>query len=142
MRSLNELGFVPRDNDSARELTNFLGHTSLVIPTSYVQFLGHIPPKGRMFGFKFRREIGGEEWEGQVERFFDYGSQPNLLEDSILRPDDRVLLPIASDAGGNELFLDLHAVGQPVIDHDYQTGQLSAIAPTFEAFIDSLYEIE
>ena len=142
MRPLDQLGFVPRAAESAKALNSFLQHTSLSIPESYIQSLGFMPPNGRMFGFKFRREKGGEEWEGQVERFYDYGSQPTLLENSILRPGDRRLLPIATDAGGNELFLDLHSPGQPVIDQDYQTGQLCTIAPSFEAFIDGLYDVD
>lgn len=95
-----------------------------------------------MFGFKFRRGPSRDEWEGQVERFYDYGKDPRMLDRSLLKSDERILLPIASDAGGNEILLDLSAAGQPVVDHDYQTGELSIIAPTFDAFIDSLYDVE
>ena len=142
MRRLAQLGFVARRRIESDLIADSVRKQGLDLPSAYVQFLCFSPPKGKIFGFKFKRGTGGEEWEGQVNTFFDYAENPAVLEPSILRSHSRLLLPIACDAGGNEIYIDMLSKGQVVVDHDYQTGELSIIAPNFEAFVDGLYEIE
>lgn len=142
MRLLEQLGFSLRHAIGPAWFAEVSKQTSIALPNSYVQFLAYAPPAHRMFAFKFHRGADNVEWEGQVERFFDYGRDLKTLEKSLLRSDDHLLLPIANDAGGNEVLLDLLSPEQPVVDHDYQTGELSIIASTFEAFMNSLYSVE
>ena len=141
MRNLEELGFVV--GPEVTPLTVSLNGCEVALPRDYSAFLGCEPPRDFEFGYRFIDAQTNEEWEGQVVEFMKY-KQEDIGRAVVALPSEpaRKLLPIAVDAGGNYLNLDLTFCPMRVLDLNYQSGVLSVVAESFGEFINKLYLIE
>ncbi len=113
------------------------------LPVDYLTLLGCEPLEGLDYCFKFLSVDDNHEWEGQVVEFMRY-DQSWVNSAVISLPTDRArkLLPIAVDAGGNYLYLDLTTSPMRVVDVSYASGAISKVANSFGEFIDILYRVE
>jgi hypothetical protein len=150
MRNLSELNInengrpVRRPEPATDVVAAFQAHYGIILPEDYLRLLQHsngghpeldsIAPIGRpgaarwavnrFYHLDEERTSSGSLWIA-VERW-----RPKLGKDA---------LPFATDAGGNQFFLDLGtsppAVRVCVHDEDYA---IVDIAPSLEAFVDHL----
>jgi hypothetical protein len=137
MRNLEELGFI-KTKSAVHLKLRILGR-EIKLPPDYLHFLLYEPPQRLNLVFEFVRSDTQEVWEGQVTEFVRYDNRS--ISDALVKPSwspETYLLPIAVDAGGNELYLNVSADPMPVIDVDYGSGAVSIVAPTFGEFIDLL----
>jgi hypothetical protein len=147
MKKLVDLGFERYRNLEQGIQFQFLHRTGYAFPNSYLEFLCFRKPPSLILGYKF---VGpdGHEWEGCVGEFDSIISSDGELvgiEDQLTRSSNspnRVFLRVGSDPGGNSICIELSKPGQPVVDIDYGTGQVSEISPNFVAFLDAIYRIE
>ncbi len=150
MRDLNELGIFhigePIPPPTSEQIACVETLIGAKLPESYAAFLrfsnGGWP---RVCAFQDRTEGSREEWE--VDHFFHIASDINSTGNVVWNyrhrwPDaSREILPIAEDAFGNFICLDLTASGKGrviVWVHDDPDLPIVEVADSFEEFIDSL----
>ncbi|MCC9607730.1 SMI1/KNR4 family protein [Blastopirellula sp. JC732] len=141
MRKLEELGFSRGTRHAGLVVALESGETAL--PADYIAFLSYEAPSDLELGFKFVQADAKQQWEGQVVEFMRYES--GGIDSAVMAPtddEDRKLLPIAADAGGNYLYLDLMTSPMRVVDVSYETGTISQVASSFGEFIDILYTLD
>lgn len=138
MRDLTELGLSKVD-EPLQLSVSIDGHDRKV-PKSYAYLLSHQIPEDLELGFRFFEVTSSEQLEGQLVEFMRYNATD--IQDALVSPPSapaRQLLPIAVDAGGNYVYLDLTNEEMPVIDIGYETGAMSVVAAGFAGFLDKLY---
>jgi len=150
MRNLSELNIneggrpVPRPAPNQPVVAAFESHFGLKLPSAYSALLQHANGgHPELDSFKPIGTPGAATWS--VNRFYhldDERTSPSNLW-STTENWQRILgksaLPFASDAGGNQFFLDLGA-NPPTVKgclHD-ERFRVVDLAPSFEAFIDNL----
>lgn len=141
MRRLEELGLTRRQPLSRLVIT--LEDGVVPLPDEYLRLLSYELPEGRELGFRFTMTGTQEEWEGQVTEFIRY--EQSTVESALVADpaDPRYkLLPIATDAGGNYLYLDVTRNPMCVVDVSYESGAKSRVAGSIGDFIDMLYPID
>ena len=147
MRDLNELQLneggrpVQRPAPSASDIASFEAAAGFPLPEEYLQLLRH-SNGGHPFLDTFEARGNGDF---AIDRFYhldgaDRSSPMSLF--SILKTWSTVLgpnrLPIATDGGGNQIFLEAAegAVAVSLYLHDLE--KVIPVAASFSAFIDSL----
>lgn len=147
MRDLQELGFASGRDIGQQVAAAFHASTGCALPDSYLQFLGHHPPRIIQFIFPFV-SADGESWEACVTEFDNLDNEVNdllKLGEQIIRPEHhggRVFLRIGGDAGGNWLCLEFGAGEPTVVDLDYSTGIITTVSKDFAGFISLLQNAE
>lgn len=142
MEELEALWFVRVRSTPQTLFAAGLSSEGLSLPEDYLDFLNFVAPARINLGFRFCHADSHEEWEGQVSEFVDYSTRPQLLADAVIQLGELRLLPIAADAGGNFVYLNLRPGNHAVVDQDYRTGTLSVIANSFSEFVRLLYVAE
>jgi SMI1 / KNR4 family (SUKH-1) len=142
MDELLRLGFIPSRQVNADQYRGALAEQGIAVPPDYLDFMRFTHPGPVNFGFKFHSADDNAEWEGQVTEFADYSQSHEDLLQALIGVQNRPMLPIAVDAGGNNILLSLDESSTGVYDLNYSTGTLSEIAPSFEAFVSRLYPID
>lgn len=148
MRNLAKLGFEKYRNVNQDVKQLLIDDKQYLLPEEYLKFLEYQQPNNVSFAFKFIHAASGEEWEGCICEFFNIapcGDDLSSLENTVVRTDqypNSLFFPVASDPGGNYIYLDLASTRMPVVDVDYQSGVLSQIAPDFGSFLDKLYDAD
>ena len=138
MRDLTGLGFSKES--APLQLSVSVNGQNRKLPDAYTYLLSHQPPEDLELGFKFIEATGNEEWEGQVIEFMRYDE--TNIQDALVSPPTnptRQLFPIAADAAGNYVYLDVTTEEMPIIDVGYESGALSVVAGAFTEFLDKLY---
>ena len=99
------------------------------MPDEYLRLLSYELPEGRELGFRFTKTGTQEEWEGQVTEFIRY-EQSTVESALVADPADLRCkhLPIATDSGGNCLYLDVTKNPMCVVDVSYESGAKSRVA--------------
>ena len=133
--SVNEGYLVP--------LAVSIGGRDISLPDDYLAFTCYDSPHNMELGFVFTPAGEAEEFEGQVTEFirYDTATISSAILSSPSSP-NQLLLPIACDAGGNYLYLDLTKSPMAVVDVNYATGKLSVIADSFNEFVEMLYTFD
>lgn len=139
MDELERLGFHLTRTVDREKYNATITAAGLFLPSDYLLFLGRTLVEPVSLCYKFVPSASNDEWEGQVTEFADYSANPIELTAAIVRPSGRAMLPIASDAGGNWLLLNLDRNDPAVYDLASSSGALSAVAPTFSSFLRLLY---
>ncbi|PSB59332.1 SMI1/KNR4 family protein [Chamaesiphon polymorphus] len=140
MNKLIELGFEKyrEINEEIKEL--FFQSTGYKISNCFWDFIEHRQSQNIVFGYSFINSQSHEEWEGQIESWiFDEFDNLEEICSSTINLLSRVFLPIANDAGGNYIYIEISKPNQPVVDVSYSTGVISEISSSFEEFLDKIY---
>jgi hypothetical protein len=138
----DRLGFRLTHPIDREKFNAVVAAAGLFLPPDYLQFVGYSLTGADTFVYRFISAKSNAEWEGQVAEFADYSAGPCELVAAVVRSMEKVMLPIAADAGGNWLLLHLDQDDPAVYDLDYSSGDLSAVAPTFQSFLHLLHREE
>lgn len=110
------------------------------MPPEYLELLTYDPPKLLELGFSFVAS-DGETWEGLINEFMQYADEEDMANSIVRVGPHQTLLPIAVDAGGNYLYLDLSTNPMRVIDVSFSLEAATIVALDFNAFLDLLYDL-
>jgi hypothetical protein len=137
MRDLKDLGF--RLPSTVRQDDGTIDVTGTQLPESFLRFLQFSPPPKMELGFRFTHPSSGDEWEGQIVEFMFYSDEElGKALCTVHAGQGGTLLPIAADAGGNYVYLDVSQSPMSVVSV-VDSGDLVVIANSFDEFIDKLY---
>jgi hypothetical protein len=137
VRDLTELRFTKIP--TRPRLQGNIASAGVRLPDAYLDFLQFDPPADLNLAFLFVDPTTGEEWEGQIVEIMAYtDDQLDRAVVTISRGGQRIILPIACDAGGNYLYLEL-SQSPPRVVTSSDSGSVVVVAPNFEAFMESVY---
>jgi hypothetical protein len=140
MKKITNLGFEKYRNIECDTRIFFENSTGINLSDCFWNFIQHRQINKNIFCYLFIDSISHEEWEGQVQDWIlnnleDLKSLPSM----VIQQSDKLFLPIASDAGGNYVYIEISKESQPIVDVSYSSGAISEIASSLESFLEKIY---